>query len=67
MNKAREKNMNMNELILEIEIEQIQKDRQKKLKLAQEIEYWSSIDHRENTSENYFLGNYDKGIIRQQQ
>mgnify|MGYP001159438852 FL=1 len=47
--------------------EQIRLARQKKLRLAQEIEWFSSIEHREPTSENYFRGNYNKGIIRQQQ
>ena len=47
--------------------EQIRLAKQKKLRLAQEIEWFSSIEHREPTSENYFLGNYNKGIIRQQQ
>ena len=47
--------------------EQIRLAKQKKLRLAQEIEWFSSIEHREPTSEIYFLGNYNKGIIRQQQ
>jgi len=50
--------MNMRELVKEINKEQLQKDRQKKLTLAQEIEWFASIEGQYNTSENYFRGEY---------
>jgi|TARA_B110000977_G_scaffold178971_1_gene237140 hypothetical protein len=50
--------MNMRELVKEIKKEQLQKDRQKKLTLAQEIEWFASIEGQYNTSENYFKGEY---------
>mgnify|MGYP006130160551 FL=1 len=50
--------MNMWELVKEIKKEQLQKDRQKKLTLAQEIEWFASIEGQYNTSENYFKGEY---------
>ena len=50
--------MNMRELVKEIKKEQLQKDRQKKLTLAQEIEWFASIEGQDNTSENYFRGEY---------
>lgn len=52
--------MNMKELVKEIKKEQLQKDRQKKLRLAQEIEWFASIEGHYNTSENYFKGEYNK-------
>ena len=62
-NKSNKKNfrskiMNMRELVKEIKKEQLQKDRQKKLTLAQEIEWFASIEGQYNTSENYFKGEY---------
>ena len=36
--------MNMKELVKEIKKEQLQKDRQKKLRLEQEIEWFASIE-----------------------
>lgn len=48
----------MRELVKEIKKEQLQKDRQKKLTLAQEIEWFASIEGQYNTSENYFRGEY---------
>ena len=62
-NKSNRKNfrskiMNMRELVKEIKKEQLQKDRQKKLTLAQEIEWFASIEGQYNTSENYFRGEY---------
>ena len=54
----RSKIMNMRELVKEIKKEQLQKDRQKKLTLAQEIEWFASIEGQYNTSENYFKGEY---------
>ncbi len=48
----------MRELVKEIKKEQLQKDRQKKLTLAQEIEWFASIEGQYNTSENYFKGEY---------
>ena len=48
----------MKELVKEIKKEQLQKDRQKKLTLAQEIEWFASIEGQYNTSENYFKGEY---------
>ena len=50
--------MNMKELVKEIKKEQLQKDRQKKLTLAQEIEWFAYIEGQYNTSENYFKGEY---------
>jgi hypothetical protein len=50
--------MNMRELVKEIKKEQLQRDRQKKLTLAQEIEWFASIEGQYNTSENYFKGEY---------
>ena len=50
--------MNMRELVKEIKKEQLQNDRQKKLTLAQEIEWFASIEGQYNTSENYFRGEY---------
>ena len=52
--------MNMKELVKEIKKEQLQKDRQKKLRLAQQIEWFASIEGQYNTSENYFKGEYNK-------
>ena len=49
----------MKELVQQIKKEQLQKDRQKKLTLAQEIEWFASIEGNYNTSENYFRGNYN--------
>ena len=48
----------MRELVKEIKKEQLRKDRQKKLTLAQEIEWFASIEGQCNTSENYFKGEY---------
>ena len=48
----------MRERVKEIKKEQLQKDRQKKLTLAQEIEWFASIEGQYNTSENYFKGEY---------
>ena len=48
----------MRELVKEIKKEQLQKERQKKLTLAQEIEWFASIEGQYNTSENYFKGEY---------